>query len=87
MKTALLCALAFSFCTALCGQAALQSSGCGAPLSQQKKLDLVKYVTTKYKLSSSVSVRVASENELNGTCYRELTFEGTSPVNTWHLTL
>jgi protein-disulfide isomerase len=48
---------------------------------------LVKYVRHKYALPPSISLSVATDHALDGSCYRELTFEGKSPVKTWRLVM
>ena len=85
MRITLASAVGFSFCFAVLTQS--QGRDCATALSEQKKSEITKYVVKKYRLSSSVNVKLISAEELKDTCYRELMFEGTTPVNTWHLTL
>jgi predicted DsbA family dithiol-disulfide isomerase len=80
-------AAAFSLCLALRAQSTPPAPTCASPLSEQRKSELVDYVAKKYKLSRSVNVKLTAVKQFNASCYRELLFEGTSPVNTWTLTL
>src|SRR5271170_5637300 len=62
-------------------------SKCTSDLSDARKIDLVRYVRNKYKIPSSVNLKLSKDETIPGTCYRDLTFEGTSPAKTWQLTL
>jgi predicted DsbA family dithiol-disulfide isomerase len=87
MRVSLACALTCNFFFALGAQPASESHDCATALSEQKKSDLAKYVIRKYRISPSVSVKLTHTKAVGATCYRELLFEGESPVNTWRLTL
>jgi len=56
-------------------------------LSESKRAELAHYVAKKYRLQDSVSVAVTGEQLDKHTCYRQVTFEGKSPLRTWDLTL
>src|SRR5271167_4604396 len=82
--------LLFLFALGACSPVSAQSkspSTCATALSDPRKGDLVRYVFSKYKLPSSVSLALTKDDPVAGTCYRELTFEGKNPVKTWQLTL
>ncbi len=68
-------------------QKASQTGGCAPALSVQEKKALLEYVRKQYKLPESTSLALSVEHLVKDTCYRELTFEGTSPIRTWRLTL
>ncbi len=63
------------------------SQTCSAPLPNAKRQAVVDYVRKKYKLPDSVGLMFKGEQFVKDTCYRELTFQGKSPVRTWELTL
>jgi protein-disulfide isomerase len=58
---------------------------CGTPLPNDKKQALVDYV--RKTLPDSVGLTLKGEQLVRDTCYRELTFQGKSPVRTWELIL
>ncbi|MGO9132024.1 MAG: DsbA family protein [Bryobacteraceae bacterium] len=61
---------------------------CAAPgLTAGQEQTLVGYVRKKYKLPSLIVLSLQKDNLVNGTCYRELTFQGKSEIHTWELTL
>lgn len=62
------------------------ASNC-AVLSDTEKQALVKYVRGKYKIPDPIALRLSNEEPIAGTCYRRLTFQGTSTVRTWDLSL
>ncbi len=76
--------LLLTFVVGLCS--ALAGQDCPA-LSSSKKTALVEYVRKEYKLGDSVTIKLAREEVVKGTCYRELTFEGRSAVKAWQLTM
>jgi protein-disulfide isomerase len=64
-----------------------QSAGCAQPLSPERQRALLDYVRKQYKLADTIALEIGKQAILKGTCYRELTFRGTSQVRTWDLTL
>ena len=57
-----------------------------APTPEQRKA-LQDYVEKKYKLPQTITLTLKTDSLVGDTCYRELTFQGASPVRTWDLTL
>jgi predicted DsbA family dithiol-disulfide isomerase len=73
------------FLTLTC-RAAWADQACTA-LASAKETALVEYVRKEYKLDGTVALKLAKNEIVTGSCYRELTFEGKSSVKTWQLTL
>lgn len=76
--------LLLSLSTSYAGNLRAPASNCGPDLTDARKSELVRYVVKKYKLPDSVTLQLARDQLVAGTCYRELTFEGTSSIKTWH---
>jgi predicted DsbA family dithiol-disulfide isomerase len=87
MRPVLAVVLGYSLCLAVYAQEALSTHNCVNQLSEKKKSELVSYIVKKYRLSPGVKVALVTDKEINRACYRALTFEGKSPVNTWRVTL
>jgi protein-disulfide isomerase len=68
-------------------QVRAQAQVCSAPLPDDKRQAVLEYIRKKYKLPESVALTFKGEQFVNSTCYRELTFQGKSPVRSWELTL
>jgi protein-disulfide isomerase len=64
-----------------------QNIGCAPPLSPEQQRTLLDYVRKRYKLPDSIALELGKQSPVKDTCYRELTFRGTSQVRTWDLTL
>jgi protein-disulfide isomerase len=64
-----------------------QNIGCTQPLSPEQQRTLLDYVRKSYKLPDSIALELGKQSPVKDTCYRELTFRGTSQVRTWDLTL
>lgn len=60
---------------------------CAERVSDGRKVQLLDYVRSKYALPSSISLTLINDQALEGSCYRQLTFEGKSPIRTWQLKL
>jgi predicted DsbA family dithiol-disulfide isomerase len=72
--------LTFACCAARAGQDCQM-------FSPAKETALIEYVRKEYKLDGTVAVKLAKNEIVTGSCYRELTFEGKSSVKTWQLNL
>lgn len=70
--------------TSLCADVTAQT--CSA-LPGDKSAALVEYVKKKYHLDEQTGLKIVKEQAVAGSCYRQLTFEGKSPVRTWQLNL
>ena len=64
-----------------------QSIGCAQALSPGQQRTLLDYVRKRYKLADSIALEIFKQGLVKDTCYRELTFRGTSQIRTWDLTL
>jgi protein-disulfide isomerase len=73
------------FAAGSCLQA--QGIGCTQPLSPERQRTFLDYVRKRYKLPDSIALELSKQSPVKDTCYRELTFRGTSQVRTWDLTL
>jgi Thioredoxin len=76
------------------GAFAVEDARCEAPapacpqaLSAEQRQALVRYVGRKYKLPDSVTLTLKQDRFVSGTCYRELTFQGTSDLRSGDLAL
>jgi len=56
-------------------------------LPANKNAALAEYIQKKYHLNESAGLKIVKEQSVEGSCYREITFEGRSTVKTWQLTL
>jgi protein-disulfide isomerase len=56
-------------------------------VAADKQKALSEYVRTKYRVPDSVSLAVASDNLISGTCFHELTFQGVGTLKKWELKL
>ena len=64
-----------------------QTPACSRPLPERQRQALTTYVRNKYKLPDTIALSLKKDTSVGDTCYRELTFEGKSPLKTWELTL
>jgi protein-disulfide isomerase len=77
--TKLKCLIAIGLCFSL------KAENCST-ITPAKEAFLVDYVRKEFKLGS-IDLKLAKQQTVGATCYRELTFEGRGPVKTWQLTM
>jgi len=58
-----------------------------AALSAAQKLTLVDYIRKEYKLQQETDLKLIQDKPINSSCYRELIFQGRSPIKTWDATM
>ena len=64
-----------------------KSTPCDSPLDAKQKQTVVDYVRAKYRLPGTIAFTLEGEARVKDTCFRELTFQGKSPIRTWELKL
>ncbi len=68
----------------LCSTAAGYECPVLAPVEQST---LVQYVRKEYKIEDKTDLKLSREKGVNGSCYRELTFQGKNSIKTWEITM
>lgn len=68
-------------------RAQTKDGACAQPLSAERQRALLRYVRERYKLPDSISLELSVQGLVKDTCYRKLTFQGTSKARAWDLTL
>jgi len=64
-----------------------QTAPCAKTLSDDQQRAVTDYVRRKFKLPDTITLSVKQDSPVRDTCFRELTFEGKSPLKAWELTL
>jgi protein-disulfide isomerase len=57
------------------------------PLLPVKEITLIEYLRKQYKIGEEQGVKLTKQQPIANSCYSELTFEGTSSMKSWQLTL